>query len=276
MKRNLLSVALAASFNLTLAQTNPFTPPSGTLPAHTAGTPYSTEITFTIPATVQIDPASFGQQLPVPVPPFDANVDTVRFTVTGLPAGLAATFNNGTGIYYPNQSGTLTISGTPTTSAGSVVNIISETSGSGVIAFPGFPPVIPAMDIPITFPGALTLPVGGSFDVPRAPGAMDGGPYTMGTVSVQELNLSKFDVIQNTPNPFSGNTTIKFSTPVACNIDFVVFDMIGKRVHSEKIQAQAKSNSIIFNGEKLASGTYFYSLSNGTKTITKKMVVAGK
>lgn len=270
MKKLLLFVILIATNVFAFAQTNPFIPASGALPAFTVGSAYSTDITFTVPSTVQIDPASFGQQLPVPVPPFDATIDTVRFTVVGLPAGLAGDFDNGTGIYFPGQSGTLTISGTPTSSTAATVTIESATSGSGSLTVP----IVGSL--PVTFPGALTLPVGGTFDLPRAPGALDGGPYAMGTVSVQELNFSKFDVIQNIPNPFSGNTTIKFSTPTAGTVDFVVFDMIGKRVHSEKIQAQAKTNLINFNAEKLTAGTYFYSLTNGTKTITKKMIVAGK
>lgn len=270
MKKLLLFVTLIAINVIAFAQTNPFSPASGALPAFTVGSAYSTDITFTVPSTVTVDPASFGQQLPVPVPPFDASVDTVIFTVVGLPAGLTGDFDNGTGIYFPGQSGTLTISGTPTSSAAATVTIESLTSGSGTIAVP----IIGSL--PIAFPGLLTIPGFGSQAVPRAPGALDGGPYAMGTVSVQELNFSKFDVIQNIPNPFSGNTTIKFSTPIAGTIDFVVFDMIGKRVHSERIQAQAKTNSINFNAEKLTTGTYFYSLSNGTKTITKKMIVAGK
>jgi hypothetical protein len=203
------------------------------------------------------------------VPPFQANIDTVRFTVTGLPAGLTATFDNGTGIYLANETGTVTISGTSSAST-ATFNIESLTSGSGDIAVP----VVGTL--PVTFPGTLTLPVGGSFDLPRAPQAMDGGPYTLGTTGVQELNTASFDVIQNMPNPFAGTTVIKFSLPSAGNVDFAVFDMIGKRVYSEKIHAQAKTNVITFSADKLSAGTYFYSLTSGTKTITKKMVVSGK
>lgn len=273
MKKFLLFTFLLLAINLVVfAQgINPFTPASGLLPAYTVGVQYDTDITFTIPATVTIDPSSFGS-LPggITIPPFDATVDTVKYTVVGLPAGLAGVFDNGTGIYLANESGTLTITGVPTSSTGSIITVESLTSGSGTLAVP----IIGAL--PITFPGDVTIPGFGSQAVPAAPGALDGGPYTMSTVGVQELNFSKFDVIQNIPNPFSGNTTIKFSTPAAGTIEFTVFDMIGKRVYSENIQAQAKINSINFSAEKLVSGSYFYSLSNGTKIITKKMIVAGK
>lgn len=250
---------------------NPFTPGSGALPAFTVGSQYDVVINISVPTTATIDPSVFGA-LPggISVPPFDATVDTVRFTVTGLPAGLSGVFSNGTGVYLGGASGTLTITGVPSSSASSTINVTSTTSGSGTLQVP----LVGAL--PISFPGVITIPLMGSQAVPAAPGIMDGGPYTLGTVGVQELNISKFDVIQNIPNPFSGNTTIKFSTPNAGNIEFTVFDMIGKVVYSEKIQAQAKTNSFNFNAEKLSPGSYFYSLNNGNKTITKKMIVSGK
>ena len=274
MKKNLLFAFLLLVTNVgVFAQVNPFTPPSGALPNATVGVQYTQTniISFTIPTSATIDPAAFGA-LPggITVPPFDADIDTVKFTVVGLPAGLVGEFDNGTGIYLAGTSGTLSISGiaTSSTSVDSIM-IESQTSGSGTLQVP----LVGAL--PITFPGTLTTPLG-SQDVPAAPGVFDGGPYSMMTVGVQELNFSKFDVIQNIPNPFTGNTTIKFSMPTAGSVDFTVFDMIGKRVYSEKIQAQAKANIISFSSEKLAPGSYFYSLSNGTKTITKKMIVAGK
>jgi len=251
---------------------NPFTPASGALPGFTVGVQYETVINISVPTTATIDPSVFGP-LPggISVPPFDATIDTVRFTVTGLPAGLSGAFSGGlgAGIYLGGTTGTLTISGIPSSSTGSTIDVTSETSGSGTLQVP----LLGAL--PITFPGTLTTPLG-SQAVPRAPGVMDGGPYTLGSVGVQELNFSKFDVIQNIPNPFSGNTKISFSMPNAGNVDFKVFDMIGKVVYAEKIQAQAKTNTIYFSAEKLAPGSYFYSLNNGTKTITKKMIVAGK
>ncbi len=263
----LFAFALISSTGL-FAQ-NPFTPASGNLPAATVGVAYSQTLDLTIPAQTTVDPATLG--VPIPgIPPFTADVTDVTFTVTGLPSGLSATCSIGSCIYAGGATGTITIEGTPLPGSGglSTITITSLTSGSGTVTVP----IIGAL--PITFPGTVQGQA-----VPAAPQLFDGGPYAMQVNdpnAVQELSSSTFDVIQNIPNPFTGNTTIKFSAPTAGNVDFTVFDMIGKRVYSEKIQAQAKTNSINFNAEKLTSGTYFYSMSNGTKTITKKMIVAGK
>src|SRR5688572_20138471 len=117
MKKILLFTFLLVAFSTgVFAQVNPFTPASGALPNATVGVQYDQAITFTVPTTATIDPAAFGQ-LPVPVSPFDADIDTVKFVVVGLPAGLTGTFDNGTGIYLAGASGTVTITGVATNSA---------------------------------------------------------------------------------------------------------------------------------------------------------------
>jgi len=118
-------------------------------------------------------------------------------------------------------------------------------------------------------------------------GVLDSTPTTLpysldlysiyvGNVGVQTLNLSKFDVIQNIPNPFNGNTTIKFSSPANEKVDFLVYDMIGKQVYNSKINAVTGINKINFSSEKLAPGAYFYTLANSKTRITKRMIVTGK
>ncbi len=278
MKKLLLSLgSLLIMSAAVFAQTsNPFTPGSGALPDYTVGTAYSETIDIDVPTTVTIDPAALGLGgLPVSIPPFDATVDTVRFTVTGLPAGLSASFDNGTGIYLGGATGVLTISGTPTNSNGSTnVAIESLTSGSGDISVP----VIGSL--PVSFPGQLSVPGAGNFDLPRAPQALDGGPYALQTAgggnSILELNTATFDVIQNVPNPFKRNSIIKFSTPVPADVEFKVFDVLGKQVFANTIEAEAGVNVINLNAEDFSAGAYFFTVSNGEKSFTKRMIVSGK
>jgi len=262
MKKILLFTLALVGFSAGIfAQTNPFTPGSGSLPGFTVGTAYQTVINISVPTVATIDPSALG--LPtIPggaIPPFDATVDTVKFTVSGLPAGLTAAFDNGTGVYLGGATGTLTISGTPTSSSTATVDIASLTSGSGTIAVP----IVGSM--PISFPGTISLPVVGSQQVPAAPGVMDGGPYTLssGGNAVEELDMSVFDVVQNIPNPFSVNTQIKFSSPNPDVIDFKVFDMLGKQVYAEKVNAETGVNYINFNAQGMDQGAYFFTISNG-------------
>lgn len=274
MKKFLLFITLLSINISAFAQANPFTPASGALPNYTVGSAYSTNIVMSaIPSSVTVNTAELAASVPalqqfiafLPAT-LDITVTSVTYNVTGLLSGLSATCNPSGCTYNAGVSGSIDISGTTTDAVGTdTLRIKSLTTGSTILA-------TPLGDIPVSFPGTVQ-----GQTVPELPTLFDGGPYTLHTTNaVEQLEATSFDVIQNIPNPFTGNTTIKFSTPTAGNVDFTVFDMIGKRVYSEKIQAQAKTNSIVFSSEKLNAGTYFYSLSNGTKTITKKMIVAGK
>jgi|ERR1019366_947703 hypothetical protein len=93
-------------------------------------------------------------------------------------------------------------------------------------------------------------------------------------VGIASYDQNGFNVSQNQPNPFDGSTTVNFNCPVGGKVDFVVVDILGRQVYDTNINATAGSNSFTFTSD-LASGTYFFSLTNGTQRITRKMVVAG-
>jgi hypothetical protein len=81
-----------------------------------------------------------------------------------------------------------------------------------------------------------------------------------------------FNVAQNIPNPFDGSTSINFNAVGNGNIDFTVTDVLGRQVYDTNINATLGSNTFVFTTD-LANGTYFFSLSDGKNTVTKKMVV---
>ncbi len=82
-----------------------------------------------------------------------------------------------------------------------------------------------------------------------------------------------FNVSQNQPNPFDASTTINFNCAVSGNATFVVTDVLGRQVYDTNINATAGSNTFTYSTD-LANGTYFYSISDGTTTITRSMVIA--
>jgi hypothetical protein len=87
-----------------------------------------------------------------------------------------------------------------------------------------------------------------------------------------------FTLSQNYPNPFNPQTTIEFSIPNESEIELVVFNLLGQNVFQKNMtKVNAGSHKIIFDGNGLSSGIYFYSLKvkEGTRKIfkqTKKML----
>lgn len=96
------------------------------------------------------------------------------------------------------------------------------------------------------------------------------------TAGVDEMNANKLEVKQNQPNPFHGKSEITFLTQNANEIDFKVYNMLGKIVLAKTIKADKGSNTIELEASSFAPGIYMYSLKNDDKTITKRMIVSNK
>jgi len=85
---------------------------------------------------------------------------------------------------------------------------------------------------------------------------------------------SFYSLSQNYPNPFNPNTKIKFDIPKSSNIKLTVYDITGKEISilaDEKISPG--SYEVEFNGNKSASGIYFYRLETSDFIQTNKMIL---
>lgn len=80
---------------------------------------------------------------------------------------------------------------------------------------------------------------------------------------------------QNQPNPAGSETTIQYEIQNNANVTFEMYDVMGRKVLSINEGAQNKGkHNINLTTEKLASGTYYYSLKADSNRITKKLVIA--
>ncbi len=85
---------------------------------------------------------------------------------------------------------------------------------------------------------------------------------------------SNYSLEQNYPNPFNPSTSITFSMPKAGNVELKVYDMIGREVALITAGSYfAGTHTVLFDASSLASGVYFYKLTSGDFTDSKKMVL---
>jgi uncharacterized delta-60 repeat protein len=79
---------------------------------------------------------------------------------------------------------------------------------------------------------------------------------------------------QNYPNPFNPSTTIKYDIPRQAHVTLKVYNILGEEVavlvNGER---QPGSYEVKFDGGRLSSGIYLYSIKTGNKIITKKMIL---
>ncbi|QQS35731.1 MAG: T9SS type A sorting domain-containing protein [Ignavibacteriales bacterium] len=103
----------------------------------------------------------------------------------------------------------------------------------------------------------------------------DGGYSYSDVVNVELGNLpTEFSLGQNYPNPFNPSTTFTFDLPVESQTTLSVYNLLGEKV-ATLIDGMMKAGThqIKFDGSKLSSGIYIYSLEAGDKKFTKKMIL---
>jgi len=89
----------------------------------------------------------------------------------------------------------------------------------------------------------------------------------------------EFSLSQNYPNPFNQTTKIEFTLAKSSFVSLEIFDILGKKVRtlvSEHVSSGYKS--VLWDGRdsfgnEVASGIYFYQLSDKDRTLTKKIVL---
>ncbi len=84
----------------------------------------------------------------------------------------------------------------------------------------------------------------------------------------------KYILSQNFPNPFNPVTTINFSIPKSGHVTIKVFDILGKETSVIVNEDYSAGNyRKEFDASDLSSGVYFYKITAGSFSETKKMVI---
>lgn len=84
----------------------------------------------------------------------------------------------------------------------------------------------------------------------------------------------EYYLTQNYPNPFNPTTNIKFGLPKTGNVKLVVLDILGKEISTLADGSyDAGEYAADFDASSLSSGVYFYRLTTGDFTQTKKMLL---
>jgi hypothetical protein len=206
-----------------------------------AGQPYSQLITIIIPQDTQV--------LQPPFPPMNWD-STVMVNMQGLPPGFTySCWNVGPGnqsrcSWRGNTKGCAIITGNPTINDTGTYNLTINTrhylgGSTNPINYP-----ITYYKIKINAPS-----------------------------SVAENNSSLFELLQNYPNPVNDRTDIYFSSGRNLVVELKIFNVVGTEVGTYRQKAKTGSNKFSVDTKDLPSGVYLYSLSNGEKTLTRRMVV---
>jgi hypothetical protein len=85
---------------------------------------------------------------------------------------------------------------------------------------------------------------------------------------------SNFELLNNYPNPFNGETIITYKLPEKSNVDFSVFNTLGQNVlNINKGTQSAGIHRMRFNSGALSSGVYLYQIKTKFGTKIQKMLL---
>ncbi len=85
---------------------------------------------------------------------------------------------------------------------------------------------------------------------------------------------NQFELYQNVPNPFTGETVIRFQLPEACNASLTIFNMEGKVVKTVSGEFAKGYHEITVERSSLSTnGIFYYRLQTPGNTATKKMTL---
>ncbi len=101
------------------------------------------------------------------------------------------------------------------------------------------------------------------------------GTYAYSQEIEVEISLPlEYSLDQNYPNPFNPTTTIRFAIPEDNFVSIKLYDVLGNEVITlVNEQKQAGRFEMLFNASNIASGVYYYQISSGSFTKTRKLML---
>ncbi|MEM1000694.1 MAG: T9SS type A sorting domain-containing protein [Bacteroidota bacterium] len=223
------------------------TPITG-VPVGNVGTPYAEVFTINVPQDTSLDLSVFAPGLPT----LTVTVNFLQIdSFGGLPPGLTSTCNPMSCNITGGNSGCIDLSGTPTSGGNFIANLQTTLN--------------------VTIPASIPFIGGTQQDVP---GPLAYNIEILGGVSVDPGMNGAFTVDQSFPNPASEETRISFHTPFQSEIALEVFGVTGQRVFAQTVNYPSGEHAIDLDVRSLESGVYFYTLSNGSEKVTRRLIVS--
>lgn len=212
---------------------------TGLSPAVT-GQLYTQVMQLRVPA----DTVTMIGPLPVTVPII--SIELLSFA--GLPAGLTYSCNPSNCVYPGGTNGCVAITGTPSVAGHYPITAITKTIanifGSNVSQFD----TIDYYYIDVTTASGL----------------------------LSEDGLPTFTMSQNMPNPTEDFTNIVYTLPSKSDVEFFMFNMIGKEVYHKLLDGDQGENALKIDVRDFTPGIYMYTMTVGGETISKRMVISKK
>jgi len=96
------------------------------------------------------------------------------------------------------------------------------------------------------------------------------------TAVIHQFNNQTFELRNPSPNPVLKQAEIQFISGKSDDIVFAIYNLLGKQVYLRRIKATSGLNIIDINTSSFSEGIYLYSINNGNKVLTNRMIVSDR
>ena len=93
------------------------------------------------------------------------------------------------------------------------------------------------------------------------------------TSTINQFDNTTFELKGAYPNPVSNQAKIQFVSGTPENITFKIYNLLGEEIESQLISSSKGVNTINLNTSSYSKGIYLYSINNGNKVLTKRMII---
>ncbi len=206
--------------------------------------PFEFVFTLVVPDTFAFSGLTF------PITGIDLDPETA---ITNLPNGIDYACNPPTCVFPADTTGCVVLYGTVNDTVG-----VYDLQISGLVRSE-------LSDLPLSFPNPQLAPGNYFLHVKE-----EGQCAVSSTQSLAELGVSA----TARPNPTSGFTQIAINSPINGDFDLIVSNLFGQAVHRERINLVAGANTFDFDASQLPVGMYVYTISDGTRQLSEKLIIS--
>ena len=195
-------------------------------------------------------------------------------TISNLPSGLCWATSSTTNTFGNQQNGCIKVTGTTTATPGQYKLHIIVTANTN-LPFPVTTNAdaaglyyyvrVNCTDSSVTHAVDTTQTDVNPF-IPYSPNGCSPG---VGIANVDQ-NIQSLSVY---PNPFTSQAMISFNSAKAGMMTEKITSIIGNEVYSQQVDVKLGSNSHIISRNNLSAGVYFYSITDGVSTFTKRLII---
>jgi hypothetical protein len=97
----------------------------------------------------------------------------------------------------------------------------------------------------------------------------DGNSSSSGDI----LDVRKFNFLGAFPNPATDHFTVQYGNDIMGDVNLKIYDVLGNLIVSNDYHSELGYNEIIFDTNKLRSGIYTFTLSNGSEFTTERIII---